>query len=76
MIIERELYTIFTESLKNSGTFIFSLYFSNLLSSDKANETHLKTPTDFGTKLLNRETGFSTSLDYWNQRKTLIEDGG
>ena len=74
----------------------------SLLSNSKANETHLKTASEFATKLLNKDTPFSTSLvrnalfaireivrseevstgkswlrnevlDYWNQRKTLIE---
>ncbi len=76
--------------------------YTELLATGKANETHLKTATDFGTKLLNKDSVFSTSLvrnalfairevvrseevssgknwlrnevlDYWNQRKTLIE---
>ncbi len=76
--------------------------YTDLLATGKANETHLKTATDFGTKLLNKDSVFSTSLvrnalfairevvrseevssgknwlrnevlDYWNQRKTLIE---
>ncbi len=76
--------------------------YKDLLATSKANETHLKTASEFGTKLLNKESGFSTSLvrnvlfairevvrseevqpgknwlrnevlDYWNQRKTLVE---
>lgn len=76
--------------------------YTDLLATGKANETHLKIATDFRTKLLNKDSVFSTSLvrnalfairevvrskevssgknwlrnevlDYWNQRKTLIE---